>query len=402
MANEKINFLSGPLHSITGNNPPLIKAGQVLFAIEQMENNGPYYGAIYYDYANGRRVKMSQALALRGDTILNIQRDLSTGETKLVHTGRGLIFTIHGTQVNATNNWVGNLPEIETLNDLIDGLNIYYYLPQKSEGTVTLRVIANDGASTSLIPVYTDVNTPLSGSFEAGSNFHLIYKVINNQAYWFTHDSIPAHVLANYAPEFLDTRVVTSNTLNMSSYVLTALNNTYSRVQLSDIQSSIINDTYSDLLTTNKNLIDAINELETRNGELEARIDVLEHQIFDLNITRSGTYVENTVLHIVPEDGEMDGSILVISTGDYTGIKEETTTHRTYVEGTILHVDPGAVNDTILVPGSSEVTNTVLTFDTDNNTERVTNGIYYTANRGTVTNGILNLTNKNIDVTVLT
>lgn len=167
MAANKVKFLTGANNDV--NNVAKV-AGQILFAVDS--NN---YGYIYYDKNNSTRVKMGESLTFAGDTILNINKNATTGVTEFKHTGHGLIFVVKGTQTSNTGNWTGELDDISSATEMYDGLSILYYLPRNGSGNASLKLTFADGSQSANIPVYCTSTTRCTTHYSAGSTIRLTY-----------------------------------------------------------------------------------------------------------------------------------------------------------------------------------------------------------------------------------
>ena len=165
-ASTKVKFLTGLASALD----TTAKAkGQILFSID--ENN---VGTIWYDKSNSVRVRMGEALTFTGDTVINATK--SNGTVTFSHTGRGLVYTVIGTQTASTNAWTGRLDDLPDINAVYDGLTILYYLPYAGTTTAaTLTLTFANGDKLSNIPVYYTGTTVAKQQFAQGSTILLTY-----------------------------------------------------------------------------------------------------------------------------------------------------------------------------------------------------------------------------------
>lgn len=166
-ASDKVKFLTGLATNL--DSTPKVK-GQILFSIDS--NN---FGHIWYDKSSSVRVLMGEALSFKGDSVLSINKNATTGVTEFTHTGRGLVYTVVGTQTASTGTWTGRLDDLPNSSAVYDGLTILYYLPYAGSGNATLTLTFEDGSTLADIPVFENGTTRLTTHYPKGSTILLTY-----------------------------------------------------------------------------------------------------------------------------------------------------------------------------------------------------------------------------------
>lgn len=85
---------------------------------------------------------------------------------------KGSIYTVIGTQTEATGSWTG---ELKTIDALYDGLTIAYYLPYAGSGNATLNLTLKNDTTTGAINCYYKGNTRLTTHYTAGDMIIMTY-----------------------------------------------------------------------------------------------------------------------------------------------------------------------------------------------------------------------------------
>lgn len=87
------------------------------------------------------------------------------------YTLKGSIYTVIGTQTEATGSWTGDLTSLDAL---YDGLTIAYYLPWAGSGNATLNLTLKNG-TTGAKNIYFQTSTRLTTHYPKGSIVWLTY-----------------------------------------------------------------------------------------------------------------------------------------------------------------------------------------------------------------------------------
>ena len=123
-----------------------------------------------------------------GTTLIDLTDDsvspelLAFGATAHDKSGASIVGTayknnyyVKGTQTSKTNNWTGNLLEVDAL---YNGLAIDYWLPFDGSGNATLNLTLKNGTNTGNINCYISGTDRLSKEIPANSIIHLIYQTV--------------------------------------------------------------------------------------------------------------------------------------------------------------------------------------------------------------------------------